>query len=973
MAETLIVDSFQKSLDISKSEHDVLDFWDETHAFEESVFSRPKDKRYVFYDGPPFATGLPHYGHILASTIKDVIPRYWTMKGYRVERVWGWDCHGIPIENMIEKELELKGGKKGIEALGIDKFNASCRSAILRFDSEWEKIIRRIGRWVDFKHSYKTMDKTYMESVWWAFKSLFEKGLVYEGRRVILYCPRCATPLSNFEIAMDNSYKDVEDNSVYVKFRVKGKKDEYFVAWTTTPWTLIGNVGLAVASDAEYVLVDTGQEKLWLAEARVHDVLSKNEKYSVVQKVRGKALAGMEYEPLYTFMPLDGKKAHYVALANFVSLSDGTGIVHTAAIYGEDDYKLAVELDLPRVPTLDDQGKFLPFVTPISDVFYKKAEAWIIEDLTKRNLMLAALKIVHSYPFCYRCETPLYYSAVPAWFIDVAKMKKDLLVQNEHIHWYPGHLKHGRFGKGLETAPDWNISRSRYWGTPMPIWKNQKSNIKDQKNGKEEYRIIGSIEELKKWAVEPKKVDKLTDIHREYIDDIEIWMDEAHTVKGKRIPEVFDCWVESGSMPYASIHYPFEHEKEFEASHPAQFIAEYIAQTRAWFYTLHVMSVGLFGKYTFENAVTTGTILAEDGTKMSKSKKNYPDPSLLFEKYGVDALRFYLMGSVVMKAENVNFSEAQVKEIYQKLLTILWNIFSFYKLYAKNEVPSLETPKAVHDLDRWIVSKTHALVRTVTKSMDAYDTNSTCRALQEFVTDLSTWYLRRSRERLRVDQSSRKVFGWVIHTFVLLLSPLAPFLTERIYQNLGNTKSIHLAHWPIFDASCIDDSLEHAVEASRSVVETLLFLRKNLNIPVRQSLAKFYIQGCDMSLFRSYPGILQTILDEANIESVEESPKELAASRTLVSSKCSLRHIGDGEVFLDTQITQDLKDKGLARELLRKIQTVRKEKECTIDAHISLVLPKEYEKLPKNLLAHVKKEALVDSLTWGDSLQILTG
>ena len=973
MGKALLVYSFQKPLDIAKSELDVLKFWDETHAFEESVSSRPESKKYVFYDGPPFATGLPHYGHILASTIKDVIPRYWTMKGYRVERVWGWDCHGIPIENMIEKELELKGGKKGIELLGIDKFNAACRSAILRFDSEWEKVIRRIGRWVDFKHSYKTMDKTYMESVWWAFSTLYKKGMIYEGRRVILYCPRCATPLSNFEIAMDNSYKDVEDNSVYVKFRVRGKKDEYFVAWTTTPWTLIGNVGLAVSADAEYVLVDTGQEKLWMAEERVHDVLSKNEKNLVVQKVKGKELAGMEYEPLYTYMPLDGKKSHYVALASFVSLSDGTGIVHTAAIYGEDDYKLAVELDLPRVPTLDDQGKFLPFVTPLADVFYKKSEAWIIEDLTKRNLMLATLKIVHSYPFCYRCETPLYYSAVPAWFINVAKMKKDLLAQNEHIHWYPGHLKHGRFGKGLETAPDWNISRSRYWGTPMPIWKS--SAVSDQSSAKDQYRIIGSIDELKKWAVKPDEVEKLTDIHREFIDDIEIWMDDARTIKGQRIPEVFDCWVESGSMPYASIHYPFEHIKEFEASHPSQFIAEYIAQTRAWFYTLHVMSVGLFGKNTFENAVTTGTILAEDGSKMSKSKKNFPDPSILFEKYGVDALRFYLMGSVVMKAENLNFSEISVKEIYQKLLTILWNVFSFYKLYAKAEAPSEGTPKAVHDMDKWIVSKTHTLIQTVTASMDAYDTNTTCRTLQEFVTDLSNWYLRRSRERLKESQESRNVFGWVIRTLVLLLSPLVPFLTEKIYQNLGigTGTSIHLASWPVVEESFIDKKLEHAVEASRNIVETLLALRKNLNIPVRQPLSAFFVKNCDLSLVTSNQGVLQSILDETNIESLEEFSVSGGLQSSTSSASCSIRHIGDGEVFLNTKITQDLKEKGMARELLRKIQTLRKEKECTIDAHISLVLPNEYKAVPEKLMEKVKTDALVDSFIWGDSLQILTG
>ncbi|HZZ98581.1 MAG TPA: isoleucine--tRNA ligase, partial [Candidatus Saccharimonadia bacterium] len=669
-----------------------------------------------------------------------------------VERVWGWDCHGVPIENMIEKELDLKGGKKGIEALGIDKFNAACRSAILRFDKDWEVIIRRLGRWVDFKHSYKTMDNTYIESVWWAFQQLNEKGLVYQGRKVVLYCPRCSTPLSNFEIAMDNSYKDVEDNSVYVKFKVKGKENVYIVAWTTTPWTLIGNVGLAVDPKAEYVEVEHDGEKLWVAEKLATKLFGKT-KLEINQKVKGSELVGVEYESLYSYMPLDGKKAHYVAAADFVSLEDGTGIVHTAAIYGEDDYKLALELDLPRVPTLDDQGRFLDFVEPLKGVFYKKSEQWVIEDLTARNLMFRAEKTTHSYPFCYRCGTPLYYSAVPAWFIDVQKMKGDLIKQNEDINWYPGFLKHGRFGKGLETAPDWNISRSRYWGSPMPVWVNAET-------GKQ--RIVGSYAELEKWAVDPAKVAVLKDYHREFLDDLEVWVDDKKTQKGKRIPEVFDCWVESGSMPYASVHYPFENKEKFEKSYPAQFIAEYIAQTRAWFYTLHVMSVGLFGKPSFQNAVTTGTILAEDGTKMSKSKKNYPDPMLVINKYGVDSLRLYLMSSPVMKADNLNFSEKSVDEIRKKVFGIWWNVFAFYKLYADQTLPVVFPAKLENVLDRWVVSKLERLTRDVTEAMDAYDVVLGSRLMMEFVADLSTWYLRESRERLR-DQASNKevsqVFG----------------------------------------------------------------------------------------------------------------------------------------------------------------------------------------------------------------------
>jgi len=941
----LKIDNFQERLDIPNAELDVLSFWDETDAFVKSVEMRNPDKQYVFYDGPPFATGLPHYGHILASTIKDVVPRYWTMKGYRVERVWGWDCHGLPIENIVEKELGLKGGKKGIEALGIDKFNAACRSAILRFDSEWEKVIRRIGRWVDFKKSYKTMDKTYMESVWWAFKNLYDKGLVYEGRRVILYCPRCATPLSNFEIAMDNSYKDATDNSVYVLFKAKGKDREYFMAWTTTPWTLIGNVALAVDEHATYERVQTGDMTVWVAQKRKVAVFKEAANtIKVLETVQGSALAGREYEPLYPYMPLDNKKAHYVAKATFVSLEDGTGIVHTAAIFGEDDYALAQQLDLPCVPTLDAQGKFLDFVEPLKGVFYKKSEDWVIEDLTERKLLFLAEKITHSYPFCYRCETPLYFNAVPAWFINVGKIKTDLIKQNEHINWYPEHLKHGRFGKGLEMAPDWNISRSRYWGTPMPVWIGA--------SGKK--RIIGSLTELEQWAVDPKAVAKLTDIHREYLDDLEIWVDDAKKEKGKRLPEVFDCWVESGSMPYASIHYPFENKTRFEKSHPAQFIAEYIAQTRAWFYTLHVMSVGLFGRNTFENAVTTGTILAQDGTKMSKSKNNYPDPSVLFEKYGVDALRFYLMESVVMKAENLNFSEKQVADVYQNVISIFWNVFTFYKLYADEE-PSHVAPKSTHILDRWVISKTNRLIVDVTKAMDTYDTVAACRLFREFIADFSTWYLRRSRQRIRIDVTSRRVFGWVLSKVIPMLSPITPFITELMWQNLyDHPSSVHHMDWPIADTKTIDDTLEEQMILAREVVTYGQAKRKSDNLPLKQPLVTLSFDA--PGEYANVPDEMwNVVLEELNAFNLKINGKRVYPANEV--------HIADEEI----------RAMGDARMLVRKIQMMRKEKGCTIHETITLELPKEYQHLSEKLLDDIKSETLATKISWGETLQLSIG
>jgi isoleucyl-tRNA synthetase len=932
----LVVSDYQAKFNVVASEHEVLDYWDVAKTFERSVAERPENKRYVFYDGPPFATGLPHYGHILASTIKDVVPRYWTMQGYRVDRVWGWDCHGIPIENMIEKELGLKGGKKGIEEMGIGKFNAACKSAILRFDKDWEKIIRRIGRWVDFKHSYKTMDKTYMESVWWAFKSLYDKGLVYEGRKVILYCPRCATPLSNFEIAMDNSYKDMEGPSTTYKYKVKGEKNTYLLAWSTTPWNKLATPALAVNPSFEYVRVRQHNEEYILVKTRL--VMLDSAPYEIVSTMTGKELESVEFEPHYNFYPKKADERNGVVVADaYVTDSEGTGIV-TLAVYGEDDYRVMTKHHIQKIEHVDSEGMLKPEVTPWAGMFMLKVNPLVNEDLAKRGLIYHDEQRLHSVPVCYRCETRLYHAPVPAWFIDVQKYKPELLEQNENINWYPDYLKHGRFGKGLETAPDWNISRSRYWGTPMPIWQNG-----------EHLRIIGSLEELQKWAVDADRVKNLTDIHREYLDDLEVWVDDAKTIKGKRIPEVFDCWVESGSMPYASIHYPFEHKKEFEATHPAQFIAEYIAQTRAWFYTLHVMSVGLFGKHTFENAVTTGTVLASDGSKMSKSKKNYPDPVLLIEKYGVDALRFYLMGSVVMRAENLNFSEDGVKEVYQKLISIVWNVFSFYKMYVKSPAPAV-APVPVHVLDRWIMSRLSGLVSETTQAMNSYDVVAACRHILAFVSDLSTWYLRRSRDRIQSDESTQQVFGWVLRSLVLVMAPITPFITERIYQNLvNNPDSVHLESWPKGDETLIDTTLEEEMTAARTVVESAHAKRKELAIKLRQPLASAEVS---LPIELSQP-VLDVIRDEINVLAI-----------TLKK--------GEAGVVFDTNLTEELKTLGLVRGLIRDVQVLRKEKGCRIDEQIELTLPEANKTLSKQLVEMVKKETLAATITWGDQLSIST-
>ena len=958
--KTLHLKNWQERPDFSALEKIVLEYWENEQAFERSVFDRPADKPYVFYDGPPFATGMPHYGHLLASTSKDVVPRYWTMKGFRVERKWGWDCHGLPIENLIEQELDLKGGKKGIEAYGIANFNNACRAAIFRFDKEWESIIKRLGRWVDFADSYKTMDATFMESVWWAFQQLHKKGLVYQGRKVVLYCPRCATPLSNFEIAMDNSYKDVEDNSLYVMFPLKNAPNEYFLAWTTTPWTLFGNVGLAVQPDAEYVRVALQDgRKVWMASSLQERVLQLAHQSGQAEKtVFGRDLAGLEYVPLYSYMPTEGKKSHYVVGADFVSLEDGTGIVHTAAIYGEDDYKLAQQVDLPCVPTLDDQGRFLPFITPVQGIFYKKGESWVIEDLTQRGQVWHAGKIAHSYPFCYRCSTPLYYSAVPAWFINIQKMKPELVAENEHITWFPEFLKHGRFGKGLETAPDWNISRSRYWGTPMPVWVGERTGA---------MRILGSRSELEQWAVEPEKVRGMQDIHREFLDDVEIWVDDAKTEKGKRIPEVFDCWVESGSMPYASLHYPFEKKSEFEARLPAQFISEYIAQTRAWFYTLHVLSVGLFGKPAFEHAVTTGTILAADGSKMSKSKKNYPDPMLVVEKYGADALRLYLMSSTVMKAENLNFDEKGVEEIKRKVFGIWWNILAFYRLYAGETVAPVTLPlTASHVMDRWLLQQTARLTRAVTESMDEYNVVAASRELMKFVDVLSTWYVRLSRDRFRsANEESARVLGAVLRRLSQLFAPFAPFFAEVCWQNIPGTAGS--VHWSLLPTSeeieselktlCGDEEesiLERQMLLAQKSVEALHAFRKEHKIPTKQPLASARLATAHAELLESVNEVLSLIEAETNIErvQVESGNKQLPDEIVLLD--------------VDTVITPELMAKRELREAVRAVQQLRREAQVPFGALVDAVLPS----WPESMEAELCQKAGIRTLRKGDSASV---
>jgi len=925
------MDLTQSHPNLPALEEGIQAFWNEDrfdgqNAFEHSVSMRSADKAYVFYDGPPFATGMPHYGHLLASTIKDVVPRYWTMKGYRVNRVWGWDCHGLPIENMIEKQLDIKGGKKGIEELGIDNFNAACRLEVLRLDKEWEQIINRLGRWVDFEHNYKTMDSNFMESVWWGFSQLYSKGLVYQGKRVILYCPRCATPLSNFEIAMDNSYEEVTEASNVYKYPVVNQTDTYILAWSTTPWNKVATPALAVNPDLEYIKVkqthEAKTEYYYLAESRL-EILS-DEPYEVVETLSGRELANqVTFSPHYDFYPNRTKDELFgvVIADDFVTAEDGTGVV-TLAAYGEDDYRVMKEHQIQIIEHVDDEGKMKPEVGPWAGMFILKANPLINQDLTDRGLVYREFPHTHNVATCYRCGTRLYYAPLPAWFIDVQALKRELAAQNEHINWYPEHLKHGRFGKGLENAPDWNISRSRYWGTPMPIW------IGTNANGEQVTRVISSKAELIEWAVDQDAAKQVTDLHREHLDDLELWVDEARTVKGRRIPEVFDCWVESGSMPFASVHYPFENTDFFEKNYPAQFVSEYIAQTRAWFYTMHVLSVGIFGKPSFENVVTTGTILAEDGSKMSKSKKNYPDPMAVINQFGVDSLRLYLMASPVMKGENLNFSEKEVGDIRRKVFIIWWNVLSFYLQFADTSQPvTASTESPTHIMDQWLLSRVQTLITEVTRHFDAYDVVRASRELMAFVDELSTWYLRLSRDRIRdaslaTHAETSQVFGYALYTLAQLFAPLTPFFSEMVHHTLVNEEtSIHHTDWPEVTEALTNLQLENDMTIAKTVVEAARSARRDQGLKLRQPLASVTVTAPKALSFESLTAV---IAEEINVKTVQWQ-----------ADKKSTEVVA----HLDTTLTPELKAEGEAREVIRQIQTLRRQAQLALDEVVTVSLP----------------------------------
>lgn len=1155
------------------AEEKILDFWRENKIFQKSLEKPSPAGNYVFFDGPPFATGLPHYGHILVSAIKDAVPRYQTMRGKRVERRWGWDCHGLPIENIVEKDLKVSG-KREIEELGLARFNEYARSKVLDFAAQWKETVERIGRWVDYGGAYMTMDNDFIESVWWALKNIWDKKLIYEGMKVLPYCPRCETPIANSEIAMDGSYKDIADISVYIKLALENEPKTYLIAWTTTPWTLPGNTAAGVNENLDYVTVKVNDERYIIAKNKTSIL---KDKFEILGTMKGRALVGKRYSPPFDYFTgadfrqiseKEKENAWKVYSAPYVTAETGSGIVHIAPAYGEEDLELALKRGIPLVRHVGSDGRFTSEVADFAGIKVKpkddhqSADVLIVKNLAARGLLLAKEKIIHSYPHCFRCETPLYYFAIPAWFVKIHEIKKKLVKLNEDIDWVPKHLKHGRFGKSVEGAPDWNISRNRYWASPLPFWKCEKSGHTE---------CVGSLDELKKRApaknkylvmrhgeaernltdtvsCSPKDDNKITergraevlataqklkkesidfiyssdlvrakqtaeivarelgisaentifapeirelnagayngkswteyrqsfdspearfetaskngetlfdvrdrvvkfiydlekkhagkkilvishgdaiffmetgvkglakrelmsafinktglistgshrpldfapiphndnfelDFHRPYIDEITFACECGGEMR--RIPEVVDCWFESGSMPFAQNHYPFENKEKFEKNFPGDFVAEYIAQTRTWFYYTHAVSAILFNRAPFRHVLTTGTILAEDGAKMSKSKENFPDPKILFDKYGVDALRFYLLSSPLMKSEDLNFSERGVDEVYKKIILRLRNVVSFHETYkggagtfdeSAEKLADRNTERfaggfankltgkisdsrsaSKHILDKWILGRLNAVIVATTAGMESYTIDSALNKISEFIEDISVWFLRRSRERLKSEIQAER--GEALNTFRFtllelskIIAPFTPFLAEEIYQTLGEAKeSVHLEDWP---ESKIGTAEETAVLAdmaeTRRIVSLALEARAKAGIKVRQPLRKLAVKT---TALQGKKECLDLILDEINVKEIVFDPQL------------------PEEAVLDAEITEDLREEGSLREFVRFIQELRKKSGLKPGEPSALVVSANSsgQKFIEKFETQIKKSALISKISF---------
>ncbi|MDD3032874.1 MAG: isoleucine--tRNA ligase, partial [Candidatus Pacebacteria bacterium] len=863
--------------------------------FEKSVQTREGSPFFSFYDGPPFATGKPHYGHILVNTIKDSVLRYKTMQGFQVPRRVGWDCHGLPVENLIEKELEIKN-KKEIEEFGIQKFNECCRNSVFACVDDFEKTLERVGRWADYSNAYSTMDKNYTESVWWVLKQLWDQGLVKKDYRVSPYCPRCSTTLSNFEV--NQGYKDTKDRSVYIKLKLIEEENTFLLIWTTTPWTLPQNVAVAVNQEEDYVCILVEGEKYLLAKKRLEII---SEEYKIEKELKGKDLLGLRYEPVFDYLKKKNvekiENAYQVVNGDYVGTEDGTGLVHIATMYGEDDHNIGKAYDLPFIHTVDESGNFVDFVEDYKGQNVFEANKEIIKDLKERGVLYKEELVDHTYPFCWRCDSPLIYYAKESYYLMVTKIKEQLIENNKKIHWVPSHIKEGRFGKWLEGARDWDFSRNRFWGAPIPVWKCEDC-------GK--LICVGSVEELEKLKIE----GDTTDLHKPAIDNVYLKCECGGRMK--RTPEVFDCWFESGSMPYAEWHYPFENKELVEKTFPANFITEGLDQTRGWFYTLHVIASALTlkdiglgkGCPAFENVITSGLVLDKNGKKLSKRLKNYPDVSEIFEKYGADALRYFLLSSTNI-GDDYRFSEDRVKEVWRKIILSFENCFTFYNTYKKEEQEVVSS----NILDRWILSRFTTFNKEIVENMDSYELTKAVRLFTDFIDEFSNWYIRRSRRRFQKPESDLEfneaatTLRFILKESAKIMAPFIPFTSEKIYQGLKNEQdleSVHLCDFPEADEEMIDIALEEEMTQAREIVNLALNERTEKGVKVRQPLKSATIKK------QINEDLIDIIKDEINVKDI---------------------FVGDieKEVSLDFELTKELEEEGVVRELIRNIQQMRKD------------------------------------------------
>lgn len=931
----------------SEYEKALVEYWKKNKTYEKSVDNRDVDNSYVFYDGPPFITGNPHHGTLLSSVVKDAVPRFWTMNGKRVERRWGWDCHGLPAENFVEKQLGITDRREIGTKWPLETYITKARESMVANSETWESTIDRIGRWVDFKGAYRTMNKDFMESVWWAFKTLYEKGKIYEGEKVLMYDTKFATPVSKAEVTMDNdAYQTVTDPSAYVKFKLVDR-DEYVLAWTTTPWTLPANMALAISDKLEYGLYEVEGEKLIVAKKLAQKLFGDE---AIEQKsYSSNELAGLSYEPLLDDTSIEdnakgSETAHKIYMADFVSAEEGTGIVHIAPAYGEDDFNLAREKQIPVRHVIDDNGYYF---AEWAEILHEKGvrdtdeagiEVWtankfIAKCLEEAGIIWKIEYIRHEYPFNPRSKQRIMYRAIPSWFFDVQSSKPTLIEQNEGINWFPAHLKHGRFEKNIEAAPDWNLSRDRFWATAMPVWKGDKGSIK----------VVGSYDELYELSGV-----RLEDYHRPWVDEITFDINGEHFT---RVDKVLDCWFESGSMPFAQLHYPFENKEKFEKNYPADFIVEYVGQVRAWFYYVHVVNTALFGDKAYKNVITTGTLAGNDGRKMSKSLGNYTDPNELMDKYSADALRFLMLSSPVLAGEDFALIDKDVSDVARKL-TMIWNVYDFFTMYAEvdgweYDKKTLEAPEKLENpLDKWIIARMYELRNEITENMQGYNIPAALAGVLPFIDDLSNWFVRRSRRRFWKSESTKDkneayaTLHYVLSYMALILAPFVPFLAEELWQNMMGGESVHLLDWP--EAGEIDAEALKNMADCREIITEGLALRMAKDdgfgqIKVRQPLASLTYSGEQLDEF--YENI---IAEEVNVKEVKYGE----------------------QTKLDKVLTDELKEEGFVRELIRFVQSARKKAGLNVDDRINLSVS---AKIPTRLVETLKAEVLAVKLSDNDN------